>query len=412
MKILHILDHSLPLHSGYTFRSQNIFKAQQQMGYTPVILTSPKHEESLKKKTPAKEQINGFTYYRTGPAARSALPVLSELALMRALYQRIIQVADMENPDIIHAHSPVLNAIPAIRAARKKNIPAVYEIRAFWEDAAVDHGTYAEGSWKYNLTKFIETRVCKKADHVAILCNGLKNDLIARGIPAANITPVFNGVNPLELKPVPPDPAFQQEWDLKDKKVIGFVGSFYRYEGLDLLITAFTKIAASHDNARLLLVGGGEMTAELKTLIDKHGIRHRVVMPGRIRHERIAGVYALIDILAYPRYSMRLTELVTPLKPLEAMAIEKALVASDVGGHKELITDKKTGLLFAAGNADDLARKIDMILADKSLETSLQQQGCQWVRQHHTWEATTAVYKNIYAGLAPSSATAANLTPR
>ena len=138
MKILHILDHSLPLHSGYTFRSQNIFKAQQQMGYTPVILTSPKHEESLKKNTPEKEQINGFTYYRTGPTARSPLPVVSELALMRALYQRIIQVADREHPDIIHAHSPVLNAIPAIRAARKRNIPAVYEIRAFWEDAAVD----------------------------------------------------------------------------------------------------------------------------------------------------------------------------------------------------------------------------------------------------------------------------------
>jgi hypothetical protein len=96
MKILHILDHSLPLHSGYTFRSQNIFRSQRSMGFDPVILTSPKHEESLKKQTPEKEQINGFTYYRTGPTARSALPVISELALMRALYQRIIQVADME----------------------------------------------------------------------------------------------------------------------------------------------------------------------------------------------------------------------------------------------------------------------------------------------------------------------------
>ena len=398
MKILHILDHSLPLHSGYAFRSQNILKAQRNRGYDISVLTSPKHEESLKKKCIAIETINGFQYYRTGPAARSSLPVVSEFALMYTLYQRILKVADMEKPDIIHAHSPVLNAIPAIRAAGKRNIPVVYEIRAFWEDAAVDHGTYGQDSWKYNLTRFIETLVCKKVDHVAILCNGLKNDLISRGIPAEKITPVFNGVNPMELKPVPPDPALQQEWDLKDKKVIGFVGSFYRYEGLDLLITAFAKIAASHGNARLLLVGGGEMTAELNTLIDRNGIRNRVVMPGRIPHERIAGVYALIDILAYPRYSMRLTELVTPLKPLEAMAMEKALVASDVGGHKELITDKKNGLLFSAGNAHDLARKIDMILKDKALETALKQQGSQWVRQRHTWEATTAVYQTIYAG--------------
>jgi len=399
MKILHILDHSLPLHSGYTFRSQNIFKAQRNMGYNPVILTSPKHEESLKKATPGKEEINGFTYYRTGPVSASRLPMVSELKLMHSLYKRLLQVITIEKPDIIHAHSPVLNAIPAIQAAKKMHLPLVYEIRAFWEDAAVDHGTYAENSWKYRLTRSIETWVCKKADHVAILCNGLKNDLISRCIPSGKITPVFNGVNPMELRPVPPDQNFLDAWDLKDKKVIGFVGSFYRYEGLDLLIDAFSKITISHDHARLLLVGGGEMTNELTAQIKKLGLEEKVIMPGRIPHEKIAGVYAIIDILAYPRYSMRLTELVTPLKPLEAMAMRKALVASDVGGHRELITNHKTGLLFSAGNIEDLADKINLILNNKLLETTLQKQGNQWVKQHHTWKATTAIYKTIYTNL-------------
>ena len=137
MKILHILDHSLPLQSGYTFRSQNIFRSQKNMGYTPVILTSPKHEESLKIQTPQIEEINGFTYYRTGPV-KSSLPLVFELKLMHVLYKRILNVVRIEKPDIIHAHSPVLNAIPAIRAARKLKIPVVYEIRAFWEDAAAD----------------------------------------------------------------------------------------------------------------------------------------------------------------------------------------------------------------------------------------------------------------------------------
>lgn len=369
------------------------------MGYNPVILTSPKHEESLKKATPGKEEINGFTYYRTGPVAASSLPMASELKLMHALYKRLLQVINIEKPDIIHAHSPVLNAIPAIRAAKKRHLPLVYEIRAFWEDAAVDHGTYAENSWKYRLTRSIETWVCKKADHVAILCNGLKNDLISRCIPSGKITPVFNGVNPMELRPVPPDQNFLDAWDLKDKKVIGFVGSFYRYEGLDLLIDAFSKITISHDHARLLLVGGGEMTNELTAQIKKLGLEEKVIMPGRIPHEKIAGVYAIIDILAYPRYSMRLTELVTPLKPLEAMAMGKPLVASDVGGHRELITNHKTGLLFSAGNIEDLADKINLILTNKPLETTLQKQGNQWVKQHHTWKATTAIYKTIYTNL-------------
>ena len=306
----------------------------------------------------------------------------------------------VEKPDLIHAHSPILNAIPAIRSGRRLGIPIVYEIRAFWEDAAVDHGTYAENSWKYSLTKFLETRVCKQADHICILCNGLKNDLILRGIPKEKITPVFNGINPEELMPTAPDQEFLKAWKLEGKKVIGFVGSFYRYEGLDLLVKAFAALAADEPDVMLLLVGGGEMKQELNSAVQTLGLEDRVVMPGRIPHERIAGVYALINILAYPRYSMRLTELVTPLKPLEAMAMGKVLVASDVGGHKELIQDGKTGLLFKAGDADDLAGKIQLILKDRELEATLQKTGISWVKQHHTWEATTSVYKKIYSSLA------------
>ena len=177
MKILHILDHSLPLHSGYTFRSQNLFRAQRKMGYELVILTSPKHEEDWQGDWAEKEEINEFTYYRTGRTRSFPGPLTSEAWLMHVLSRRILAVAEIEKPDIIHAHSPVLNAIPAIWAARKLGIPVVYEIRAFWEDAAVDHGTTTEGSFRYQLTKWIETKVCEKVDHVGILCNGLKNDL-------------------------------------------------------------------------------------------------------------------------------------------------------------------------------------------------------------------------------------------
>ncbi|OGR12272.1 MAG: glycosyltransferase, exosortase A system-associated [Desulfobacterales bacterium RIFOXYA12_FULL_46_15] len=400
MKILHILDHSVPLHSGYTFRSRNIFAAQKNMGFDPVVLTSPKHEQSLGKSCPDMEMIDGMKYYRTGPVTPISLPMASEFDLMYRLYRRIIQVSFVEKPDLIHAHSPILNAIPAIRSGRRLGIPIVYEIRAFWEDAAVDHGTYAENSWKYSLTKFLETRVCKQADHICILCNGLKNDLILRGIPKEKITPVFNGINPEELMPTAPDQEFLKAWKLEGKKVIGFVGSFYRYEGLDLLVKAFAALAADEPDVMLLLVGGGEMKQELNSAVQTLGLEDRVVMPGRIPHERIAGVYALINILAYPRYSMRLTELVTPLKPLEAMAMGKVLVASDVGGHKELIQDGKTGLLFKAGDADDLAGKIQLILKDRELEATLQKTGISWVKQHHTWEATTSVYKKIYSSLA------------
>lgn len=400
MKILHILDHSLPLHSGYTFRSQNLFCAQRKMGYDPVVVTSPKHEENWKGEWAVKEEINGLTYYRTGGVTSLAIPFGTEVRQMQALYRRILQVAEIVRPDILHAHSPVLNAIPALWAGKKLGLPVVYEIRAFWEDAAVDHGTYAEGSWKYRLTQWLETQVCKRADHIGILCNGLKNDLISRGIPAEKITPVFNGVNPDDFQPCPPDEVYQRDWDLVGKKVVGFIGSFYRYEGLDLLVKAFAKVAEQQADTVLLLVGGGEMKEELEQLIRRLGLAGRVMMPGRIPHERVPGVYAMIDVLAYPRYSMRLTELVTPLKPLEAMAMGKVLVASDVGGHKELIADGETGVLFKAGDVDALAEALQSILGDAPRREQLQVQGQKWVRECQTWEKTTAVYDRIYSGIA------------
>lgn len=397
MKILHVLDHSLPLHSGYTFRSQSLFRAQRVMGFEPVIVTSPKHEADLKAQAPRREEINGFTYYRSGATRQFPVPFAGELWLMHVLSRRILEVAKIEQPAIIHAHSPVLNAIPALWAGRKLGLPVVYEIRAFWEDAAVDHGTYAEGSWKYKLTQTIETMVCTRADQVAILCDGLKQDLVRRHIPAQKITPVFNGVDIDDFQPGAVDGEYQRQWQLAGKKVIGFIGSFYRYEGLDLLVKAFARIAKEDQDAVLLLVGGGPMEEELARLVAGLELGKRVVMPGRIPHERVPGVYAMIDVLAYPRHSMRLTELVTPLKPLEAMAMGKVLVASDVGGHKELIRHGETGLLFKAGDEAALAGELKRLLKDGELRETLQRQGREWVSRHHTWEKTTAVYRDIYA---------------
>ena len=402
MKILHILDHSLPLHDGYSFRSQNIFHAQRKMGWHPVIVTSPKHEESWKGSWTKEEQINGFNYYRTGPITHNGIPFEAEVRLMNALGRRIQEVAELEKPDILHAHSPVLNAIPALWVGRKLGIPVVYEIRAFWEDAGVDQGTYTQDSCKYKLVRFIETWVCKRADQVIVICNGLKNDLVKRGISSQKITPVFNGINPDGFRPCEPDTEYQKAWNLEGKTVIAFIGSFYRYEGLDLLINAFSHLASQPPSIILLLVGGGEVKGELKAQIKNLNLEDKVIMPGRIPHNRIPGVYALVDILAYPRYSMRLTELVTPLKPLEAMAMGKALVASDVGGHRELIRHNETGLLFSAGNVSALSESLERLFVDHTLRKRIQEQGVSWVCHEHTWEKTTSVYQDIYAkALAP-----------
>jgi PEP-CTERM/exosortase A-associated glycosyltransferase len=396
MKILHILDHSLPLHSGYTFRSQNIFREQKKRGWEPVIVTSPKHEESWKKPTMPVEEINGFKYYRTGPVGNSGPPILSELKLMKALSKRIHEVAEIEKPDLLHAHSPVLNAIPALRVGKRLGIPVVYEIRAFWEDAAVDHGTTYENSLRYRATRRLETWVCHRAAHVNVLCEGLKKDLAQRGIPSDKMTIIYNGINTDAFRPTPPDEEFLKKWDLQGKKVIGFIGSFYRYEGLDLLIEAFAGLSTKHPDLVLLLVGGGEMESALHDLDCFDTLSNRIIMPGRIPHDRIPGVYALIDILVYPRYSMRLTELVTPLKPLEAMAMGKVVVASDVGGHRELIEHHVDGVLFPAGDKLALAKAIERLLETPDFSHQIAARALSRVSDRFPWHQTTAPYEIAY----------------
>ena len=161
MKILHILDHSIPLHSGYTFRTVSILKAQRALGWETFHLTSPKHVNC----TVDEEDVDGWHFYRTQEQVESSrIPGVGEMRLMNATTRRLQALAERLRPDILHAHSPVLNAIPALRVGKRLGIPVVYEVRAFWEDAAVDHGTHAEWGLRYRMTRALETWALKRAD--------------------------------------------------------------------------------------------------------------------------------------------------------------------------------------------------------------------------------------------------------
>jgi PEP-CTERM/exosortase A-associated glycosyltransferase len=397
LKILHVLDHSLPLHSGYAFRSLNILRVQKSIGWQSVVVTSPKHEKHFGKGSALEEEVAGFRHYRSGCVTESALALVGELRLVRRLEQRLRKVIQTESPDIIHAHSPILNGLPAIKVGKKLGIPVVYEVRALWEDAAVDHGTYKQNSWRYRVTRALETWVCQRADQITVLCNGLKADLISRGIPGHKLTVAPNGVDVDGFKIGEQDANFKDAWNLAGKTVIGFIGSFYRYEGIDLLVSAVARLRQKRPNIVLLLIGGGEVEQELKIQIRELRVEDIVLMPGRIPHERIPGVYGLTDVFVYPRLSMRLTELVTPLKPLEAMAMGGAVIASDIGGHRELVQDGYNGLLVAPGSASKLAEVVDRILDDSSLRQRLGRQAASWVRRERSWETLGRIYDQVYS---------------
>lgn len=399
IRTLHVLDHSIPLHSGYTFRTAALLREQRALGWETFHLTSPKQGET----SAPFEDVDGLRFYRT-PVARGTLanlPIGKELALMKQLETRLEEVAREVRPDIIHAHSPVLNALPAIKIARKLGIPVVYEIRAFWEDAAVDHGSTSEGSLRYRATRKLETRAIQQVDHVFTICEGLRADIVARGIPASKITVIPNAVDIDSFNLAsPPDLQLQEKWGLTAKTVIGFVGSFYAYEGLDLLLAALPALIQQRPDVRVLLVGGGPQEANLRQQAKQLGLSEHVIFTGRVAHKDVSQYYDLIDILAYPRHPMRLTELVTPLKPLEAMAQGLLFVASDVGGHKELVIHNQTGILFKAGSQKALVEAIQELLANRQRWPELKKNGRCFVEEFRNWRNSVANYREPYGVLA------------
>jgi PEP-CTERM/exosortase A-associated glycosyltransferase len=399
MRILHVLDHSLPLHSGYAFRTVAILREQRARGWETLALTSPKQGPTAVDE----EVCDGFTFHRTQVAesvhrARSAGALLRQ---MQATSARITGLIKSHAPDVVHAHSPLLNAFPALWSARRAGLPLVYEVRALWEDAAVDHGTTAESSARYRLSRGLESLAVRAADHVTTICEGLRTDILARGVPAERITVIPNAVD-IEKFRVDgvPDPALRRKLGLDGRVVLGFAGSFYGYEGLDLLLEAMSRLAretgAGAIPVSLLLLGGGPQEARLREQAQKLGIADRVVFVGRVPHADVAGYYNLIDVLVYPRHSMRLTELVTPLKPLEAMAQGRVFIASDVGGHRELVADGQTGFLFRAGDVDALAAMIRKVLASREDWPRVRGNARRFVESERNWRNSVARYEPVY----------------
>ncbi len=396
-RVLHVLDHSLPLHSGYSFRTRAIMTAQAASGLEVRGITGLRHNADTAHDGGAFAEVaEGLLFHRIAGTASGA-PGIREWREIARLAEGIVKLAADWRPDVLHAHSPSLCGHAALRAGRALGIPVVYEIRAFWEDASVGNGTGREGSVKYRLTRALEDRAVAEADAVFTISHGLRDDLVARGHGAGKIGLSPNGVDlALFGNPPPRDDALAAKLGMGDGPIIGFIGSFYDYEGLDDLIAALPLLRRRHPTAALLLVGGGPLEDPLRAQASGTDGIHFI---GRVPHGEVECYYSLTDILAYPRKASRLTELVTPLKPLEAMAQGRIVAASDVGGHRELIAEGVTGALFAPDDPAACAAAL-ADLSDAHAEwPAMRERAQRHVRDKHDWARNIRRYQDVYQHL-------------
>src|SRR5258705_7144534 len=306
MRILHVLDHSLPVQSGYAFRSDSILREQRAVGCQALQLTSPKHGPY----TVAAEEIDGLSFFRT--PASTAWPArispLDQWAVVRALRRRVRDLVQEFQPDLIQVHSPCLNGLAALGLG----VPMIYEFRSSWEDAAVSMGATREGSLRYRLSRALETYVLRRADAVTTICEGLRREALARGVAADRIAVIPNAVDPAKLSIRGVDAAAARaQFAVTGSPVIGFIGSYFAWEGLDLLLEALPQILAAQPGLQVLFVGGGQHEPVLRAIVKRLALESRVIFAGSVSHERVPQAYAAIDLLVYPRTRMRLTDMVT-----------------------------------------------------------------------------------------------------
>jgi glycogen(starch) synthase len=398
--VLHVLDHSWPVMSGYAIRSRNLISAQHGAGESIRVVTGPLHE--LDDLTATDLVLDGVQYLRTpiqGRFAQSALrqrwPLARELEVVQSLRCRLLEITNRYAVRIIYAHSPALCGLAALQVARKRGLPFVYEIRAFWEDAANQNGAGAF-SLRSRLTHELETYVARNANAVAAIAKPMLEDLRARGISANRLFHVPNGVDTGRFGPTGRDEILAQELCLVDRPVFGFLGSLYRYEGISWLIRAAAQLRSRGHKFSILIIGRGEDQPAIENAIRDCNAAGYVRKMEYVPHEEIARYYSVIDITVYPRRSLRLTELVTPLKPLEAMAFGKPVLASAVGGIRELVETERTGLLFEPENVSDFCRQAERMIKSPALCASLSAQGRDFVVRERDWTILAKRYRKIY----------------
>ncbi|MBT8495875.1 MAG: glycosyltransferase family 4 protein [Deltaproteobacteria bacterium] len=392
--VAYLLAQALPFHSkGYATRSHWLLRALVESGWPIEAHTRfgyPSDRGDWVELDTADRTIDLVSYHYH-PASRGYRHLTLE-EYQRAAVDSLVATLETERPALIHAASDFQVGLVGAESARRLGVPYVYEMRGMWHlsRAAARPGYY--GSEHFELCEQLELQAARAADRVLVITNALRDFLIDHEIPAQRIAVVPNGVDPKAFTPQPrPD-------GVADQLVVGFVGTFNRYEGLDLLIAAFARAHEKRPHLRLLMVGDGEHKAALEAQVGAHGLGHVVRFTGRVPHSDVGRYYARCELLIYPRRGLPVCEMVSPIKPLEALAMGKAIIRSDVGGHKGL-----PGAVHSKDDLDDLARVLEELADDPAKRQDLGRRGREWVAAERSWSSIARIVGEIYRELGVSS---------
>ena len=401
-RIAYVLHNSLPYSSGgYATRSHGVATALKDIGLPVVCVTRPGFPLDMKQElapvdVPAVDIIDGVPYQRVSEPQRTGLP---EYKYVLAAAKRMTDELARMDVSYVQAASNYVTGIPALIAARRLGVPFFYEVRGLWEITRMSRDDKFAKSISFDVQRHLEGSLAREADHVFTLTEPMREELIERGVDPERITLLPNSVDADRFLPAPRDQGLARELGVPDGvPVIGYVGTFVIYEGLEHLAEACVALHQKGHDFRLLLVGNenasgqdrGPITQEILDICTRGGIADKLIMPGRIPHEQVAAYYSLIDICPFPRKPWPVCEMVSPMKPLEALAMEKAVVVSSVRALTEMIQDGVTGVVFEKGNTESLADAMESLLQSPERRAALGRAGREFVSRARSWAQIAA----------------------
>jgi len=411
--IFYLLHNSLPYaHGGYAIRTHGLLKALTGDGWHMYGVTRLGFPFDVKGKRglnipqisageaiPDMDVIDNVRYCRILKDQQNLTTLLTDMYLQKYL-ENVFPLCIKYRPALIHGASNFLNGIVATNVARMLDLPSIYEVRGLWELTPASKDPNYKNTKAYHNYVIRETDACNQATAVIAITKGVKELLIERGVPADKILVVPNGVDTGRFVPVPRDTELEAQLGYAGKTVIGYIGAFAVYEGLEYLLQAAAILRnGGRNDFRILLVGDGVKYDELQTMCDELQLRDIVTFVGRVPHNEIKRYYSLIDIICLPRKGAQVNEIISPLKPFEAMSMSKTVVASDVAALAEIVLDGSTGLLHKKDDAAHLAHTLETLLDNPELTRRLGEAARKWVVANREWRILAKDIGNLYSEL-------------
>ncbi|WP_211306381.1 glycosyltransferase family 4 protein [Parasphingopyxis lamellibrachiae] len=391
-------------HGGYAMRSHSLAAAITNAGRPLAAFARPgfPSDGALPDEMPSGQQlIDGIPYHFENGFGRRGR-TFGYIAEAAAYFEQAFAANQI---GIVHAATNFWTALPAALAANRAGLPFVYEVRSFWAITREARQPGFATTPQAARDNALEAIVLALADQVMTLNNQMRDHLIGMGADNARITIIPNCVEADRFTPASPDSALMHEYGVEPGDVvIGYMGAMLHYEGLDLLIEAAAPLIRNNQHIKLILVGADPKNTNdpqsieqgLRRQIDQLDLGNAIRLVDRVSPDMAQRLYGLFDICAYPRRALAVSELVSPLKPLEAMAAGKTVIGSNVGGLQDMIEDDRTGLLFDKDDATDLRAALERVISDPALRERLGNSARAFVKAERSWTEAARRVEDVY----------------